>query len=63
MDNSRPWLIFHPERIEAFLSTFTSRDKDLTRGFADLDLQDGGDEQNVGKNLKYMDQLVRTYTS
>ncbi|KAH9945792.1 MCM-domain-containing protein [Epithele typhae] len=46
------------ERIEQFLSTFTSQEKDLVDGMADIDLQDNADGGRQ-KALKYMQQLQR----
>ena len=40
------------------MSTFTSQEKDLVNGIADIDLHDHSDEPQR-KNLKYMHQLVR----
>ncbi len=46
--------------IKTFLSTFKCQDKDITSGFADIDIED---EQNAStsetRDLKYLNQLVR----
>ncbi|KAL7283687.1 hypothetical protein ACG7TL_003123 [Trametes sanguinea] len=47
------------DRIKQFLSTFTSRDKDLIENMANIDLQDDDDTPLRTKNIKYMDQLQR----
>ncbi|KAI0672840.1 MCM-domain-containing protein [Trametes maxima] len=47
------------DRIKQFLSTFTTQDKDLVDGIADIDLQDDGDAHTRTKNVKYMQQLQR----
>ncbi|EIW60239.1 MCM-domain-containing protein [Trametes versicolor FP-101664 SS1] len=47
------------DRIKQFLSTFTSQDKDLVDGFADIALGDEGDAPTRTKNVKYMQQLQR----
>ncbi|KAI0780553.1 MCM-domain-containing protein [Trametes elegans] len=47
------------ERIKQFLSTFTTQDKDLVDGIADIDLQDDNDAPSRTKNIKYMQQLQR----
>ena len=50
------------EKIEAFLSTFEGKDRELSRGFADLDLDDENDVAPPSRQ-KYMKQLVRvSYT-
>lgn len=46
------------DRIRQFLSTFTSQDKDLVDGMADINLH--ADEPQR-KNMKYMQQLVRIH--
>ena len=35
-----------------------SKDKDIARGIADIDINNEDDEPTVGRNLKYMEQLV-----
>ena len=52
-------LTLHTDRIKEFLSTFTTQEKDLIDGIADIDLQDDDDAPARTKNLKYMQQLVR----
>ncbi|KAH9901438.1 MCM-domain-containing protein [Cubamyces lactineus] len=47
------------ERIKQFLSTFTSQDKDLVDGMADIDLHDDDGTHTRTKNIKYMNQLQR----
>ncbi|KAI0362521.1 MCM-domain-containing protein [Trametes cingulata] len=47
------------DRIKQFLSTFTSQDKDLVDGIADIDLQGDDAVPDRTKNLKYMQQLQR----
>ncbi|KAI0664752.1 MCM-domain-containing protein [Cubamyces menziesii] len=47
------------ERIKQFLSTFTSQDKDLVDGMADIDLHDDDSTHTRTKNVKYMNQLQR----
>lgn len=36
-----------------------SKDKDIARGIADIDINNDGDAPTVGRSLKYMEQLVR----
>ena len=52
-------LTIRPDRIKQFLSTFTSQEKDLVNGIADIDLQDNSEEPQR-KNMKYMQQLAST---
>ncbi|KAI0748473.1 MCM-domain-containing protein [Daedaleopsis nitida] len=47
------------ERIQQFLSTFTTQQKDLIDGIADIDLQDDQQDAPRTKNLKYMHQLQK----
>lgn len=51
------------EKITSFLSTFTSTESELTRGFADFGLDDDNDARSRTKTLKYMQQLVRVLPS
>lgn len=53
---------FSSEKISNFLSTFASKESELTRGFADIGLSDVGDAPSRTKTLKYMQQLVRVHT-
>lgn len=48
-----------PGKVEAFLKHFVDQ-KDVTHGFADMDLGDEQDDQPGprSRGLKYMDQLV-----
>jgi hypothetical protein len=49
------------EKISGFLSAFKGSAGDITRGLADIDLQDDTDTGagTSTKGLKYMSQLVR----
>ncbi|KIM79712.1 hypothetical protein PILCRDRAFT_823255 [Piloderma croceum F 1598] len=47
------------ETISNFLSTFVSKETELTRGFADIGLNDDDDAPTRTKSLKYMQQLQR----
>jgi DNA replication licensing factor MCM7 len=51
--------IFFLDKISNFLSTFASKETELTRGFADIGLNDDDDAPSRTKSLKYMQQLVR----
>lgn len=55
-------IVIFSETISNFLSTFASKDTELTRGFADIGLNDDDDAPTRTKSLKYMQQLVRVYT-
>lgn len=52
--------VYSLDKIKQFLETFV--DKDIARGFADLDLGDDEDQPRA-KGLKYKDQLVRSRTN
>ncbi|CDO73635.1 hypothetical protein BN946_scf185014.g105 [Trametes cinnabarina] len=45
------------DRIKQFLSTFTSQDKDLVDGMADIGLDDDDGTPTRAKHVKYMNQL------
>lgn len=51
---------FYPEKIKNFLTTFASKEADLTRGFADIGLNDDVDDDppTREKTFKYKLQLV-----
>ncbi|KZP21158.1 MCM-domain-containing protein [Athelia psychrophila] len=47
------------ELISNFLSTFSSKESDMTAGFADFNITDDDEAPTKSKNLKYMQQLQR----
>ena len=49
----------HADKIQEFLSSYVSKDKDIARGIADIDINNDDDAPSVGRSLKYMEQLVR----
>lgn len=56
------WLLLtrFSEKIHDFLTKFKDTEKDLTRGFADIDIGDHNDPATAETALtKYMKQLVR----
>lgn len=40
------------------MSSYVSKDKDIARGIADINIHNDDDAPSVGRNLKYMEQLV-----
>ena len=47
------------DKIQEFLSSYVSKDKDIARGIADIDINNDDDSPPAGRSLKYMEQLVR----
>ncbi|KAH9930757.1 MCM-domain-containing protein [Fomitopsis serialis] len=47
------------EKIQEFLSSFVSQDKDIARGIADININNDDDTPEGGRNKKYMEQLQR----
>ncbi|KZT71252.1 MCM-domain-containing protein [Daedalea quercina L-15889] len=47
------------EKIQEFLSSFVSQDKDIARGIADIDINGDKDAPASGRTIKYMEQMQR----
>ncbi|KAI0720419.1 MCM-domain-containing protein [Fomitopsis betulina] len=45
------------DKIQEFMSSYVSKDKDIARGIADINIHNDDDAPSVGRNLKYMEQL------